>query len=759
MQVVANTSDNIVAKVLNKADQSATCKSFNNCYSNSLINEISPYLLQHAHNPVDWYTWGDEALKKAREENKPIFLSIGYSSCHWCHAMERETFTDLEIAELLNDNFIAIKVDRETRPDIDEFYGRAVLSLSGQLGWPISLFLTPETKPFQGGGYYNKTDFEKLLIDVSNNWANNHLIIINKADDTYESLINGNKVANEIVDIDSTLANKAVNNLLSISDDFNGGFGESAKFPREAWLFYLLNHSYYGEYKNEAWAALQLTLNKMISGGIYDQLGGGFHRYTIDPYWRVPHFEKMLYSQALLVSLYSRSIAIRPDERFRKIIVQTINFLLREMSDKHGGFYSSIDAESEGIEGKYYSWSEKEIDTILTAEESKLVKEIYGIDKYGDLDSQENVIYLSTSITEYLNNTNALHNSLRKKLLSLRTRLLEERNKRIKPLTDHKKIMAWNALTITALTEASIYLNQPEYLALAIKSANFIWDNFQTKDGFKRIRYKGVNAEAAQLEDYAYYLQSLVSLYDVSKKKVFLNRAIFVADQMLESFWDTESGGFYNVAKYQQSSLSIRPKISTDKTFPSANSVASNMLTRLSARTGNKEYLEKATDIISAFSSKINEVPHAYTGLLIVSNEIDNGEIDLPIYAANGHIRIDAVITKKSNKYYQLNIELSMEDNWHINSHTPLSNEIIPLKILSDNKDLYLKDIIYPQHEVVNLGLSHRPLAVYQDKIIITSHVSNISFTRSAIKIELQACNDKLCLPPESHVLYPRVLN
>ena len=759
MQVVANTDDNIVAKLVNKADQSVTCTSLNNCYSNRLINEISPYLLQHAHNPVNWYTWGDEALEKARDENKPIFLSIGYSSCHWCHVMERESFTDVEIAKLLNDKFIAIKVDRETRPDIDEFYGRAVLSLSGQLGWPISLFLTPETKPFQGGGYYNKADFEKLLIDVTDNWVNNHSIMLNKADDTYESLIIENKTTKKVVDIDSTQAKQAVNNLLLIADDFNGGFGESAKFPREAWLFYLLNHSYYGDYKNEAWAVLQLTLNKMISGGIYDQLGGGFHRYTIDPYWRVPHFEKMLYSQALLIRLYSRSIAIKPDDRFRKIIVQTIEFLIREMSDRHGGFYSSIDAESEGIEGKYYSWSEKEIDTILTAEESKLAKEIYGIDEYGDLDSQDNVIYLSTSIDEYLNNTNTLHNSLRNKLLNLRTKLLEERNQRIKPLTDHKIIMAWNGLTITALTEASVYLDQPEYLALAIKSANFIWNNFQTNDGFKRISYKGVNAEAAQLDDYAYYLQSLVSLYDVSKKKLWLNRAIFIADQMLENFWDTEIGGFYNVAIHQKSSLSTRPKTATDKTLPSANSVVSNMLTRLSVRTGNKEYLEKATDVLSVFSSKINKDPDDYTGLLIAANEIDNGEKDLPIYAANGHIRIDAVINKKSNKYYQLSLELSMDDNWHINSHKPLSNEIIPLKILSGTKNIHLKDIIYPQHDVVNLGLSHRPLAVYQGKVIITSHISNISFTRVAIKLELQACNDKLCLPPEVHLLYPRLDN
>jgi len=763
IDILSNTGSDIKlsnGEANSQHDKNDLCRHSNDCFTNSLINEKSVYLLQHAHNPVNWYAWNKEALEKAKKENKPIFLSIGYAACHWCHVMEKESFSNLDIAQLLNEKFVSIKVDRELRPDIDAFYGNAVMLMGGQLGWPMSVFLTPDSKPFYAGGYYTKADFEVLLQSISENWDRQEKNLISKADDIVASINANASLTGEALKIDVTQRNQAIKNLLSFVDDYNGGFGEGSKFPRESWLFLLLEHSYDGDYKNESWKALQLTLSKMARGGIYDQLGGGFHRYTIDPYWNVPHFEKMLYNQALLIRLYLRSNAIQPNDQYQNLAIQTLEFLINEMQDPQGGFYSSIDAESEHIEGKYYSWSKEEIDTVLTEEESKIAHEIYDIDKYGDIDNQENVLYIATSVNEYLSNHNISFEKLSDQLTNIRNKLLAVRNNRIKPSIDHKIIMAWNGLAITALAEASMHLNAPKYLASAIKSANFIWNNFQTDNAFYRINYMGVSEVAAQLDDYAYYIQALITLYDIDKDNIWLDRAVVLTNKMISIFWDHKNSGFYNVPIDQKAALPIRPKTAFDKTLPSGNSIAAQMLLRLAIRTGNTEYYQKAKGVLAAFSFSIEEVPSAYSGLLVTSHEIENGEKDLPIYAANGHIRIDALIKQNKPNKFELSLELNIDKKWHVNSNSPLDSSLIPLIISSGDKEsIQLNGIVYPAHEIVNLGFSQAPLAIYQGHKLIKAKMIINQDTNPVLKLGLQACNDKICLPPENYTLYPRFIN
>lgn len=752
---VINNNENI--------DKSNLCQDTKNCYTNDLINEKSAYLLQHAHNPVNWSTWNNEALERAKKENKPIFLSIGYASCHWCHVMEKESFSNVEIANLINANFIPIKVDRELRPDIDEFYGNAVMIFSGQIGWPMSVFLTPDTKPFYGGGYYNKEDFSAVLVNVADNWKKQPARLIEKANDIVSSINANTSAVTNTVNIDDALRQQAIKSLLSFVDDYSGGFGEGTKFPREPWLYLLLDHSYAGEHKSDSWNALRLTLDKMADGGIYDQLGGGFHRYAIDPYWHVPHFEKMLYNQALLIRLYLRSNAFHVNEQYKYIAIQTLGFLIDELQAPNGGFYSSMGAESEDIEGKYYSWSEDEVDNILTADESKIAREIYAIDKYGDIDNQKNVLYIASSVKEYAKNNNIPVNQLQLKLIDIRHKLLSKRNKRTKPLIDNKIIMAWNGLTITALSEASMYLNNPRYLKYAIKLANLIWDDFQSDSGFYRINYMGISEVDAQLDDYAYYLQALISLYDVDKNKQWLERAIAVSTMMIDKFWDEKNGGFYNVPINQKAALLIRPKTAFDKTLPSANSIAAQMFIRLAKRTGNDDYQDKAKVILSNFYSALKVVPTAYSGLLVAAHELQNEEKDLPAYAANGHVRIDAYINRinkqQNNSEMMLSVELSIDDKWHINSNKPLDRSLIPLMISSGDEHIRLENIVYPQHNIVTLGFSKSSLAIYKGNNVLKSKITIEYDSNPIVKIGLQSCNDKICLAPEEYTLYPRFIN
>jgi uncharacterized protein len=729
------------------------------CYTNRLILENSPYLLQHAHNPIDWYSWSKEALQKAKRENKPIFLSIGYAACHWCHVMEKESFDNLEIAGFINKHFIAIKVDRERRPDIDEFYGNAVMIFKGQKGWPMSVFLTPDGNPFQGGGYYTFSEFKALLLKVSNEWLKDQRSVIQQANEVVDVLQSRKQRQNVKIKIDNKLRKKSIKELLGIVDNYNGGFGEGSKFPREPWMYLLLGDSYSSK-GNDSSVALHAALKHMALGGIYDQLGGGFHRYAIDPYWKLPHFEKMLYNQALLIRLYLQANVIQPAPLYTRVVEQSAEYLLTEMRDPDGGFYSAQDADSAGEEGRFYIWHLNEWMKILSKEDAEFAAEIFDIDEYGETENEANVLYYSTSVEEYAEKHQISVNKLQLKLDQIRSKLLKVRNKRSRPARDEKIIMGWNGLIITALSESALHLNKPEYLEAAIKAANFIWMSMRKDMRFYRIHYNGRNSQSAQLDDYAFYLQALISLYDIDKNKLWLDRAEILTDSMLDLFWDKKQGGFFNVPIQVDAPLPIRPRSAFDKTLFSGNSTAAHMLIRLARRTGQDKYQRKADALMSFFAPEVKETPSAFSGLLLASQELREGEKDLPVYAARGHIRVDAYIKPVNDRDYELTVDLEFDDKWHINSNKPLQSHLIPTEIkLPNSSEWQLESIQYPKDEVIKLGFSRESLSLYQGHRQIKARLNTGRINLNpVISLQLQACDDRLCLPPEQRVLYPRLL-
>lgn len=729
------------------------------CFTNRLILEQSPYLLQHAHNPVNWYAWGKEAFDKAKRENKAIFLSVGYAACHWCHVMEEESFDDIEIANYLNENFIAIKVDREQRPDIDAFYGSAVTIMQGQLGWPMSVFMTPNKQPFHGGSYYPKKVFRQLLKNAAETWLIQEDFLIDKGRQVLEQIDLRNQLGNKIAKIDDTTRQQAINSLLSLIDNEQGGFGAGSKFPSENWLALLLDDSYGSSTTGASFTALRNTLTHMSYGAIYDQLGGGFHRYTVDPSWKTPHFEKMLYNQALLVPLYLRADQLRTDPLYRKTASQTLDFMMRKMRDPQGGFYSSLDADSEEGEGEYYLWHLAQWQTVLAKNDAKFAAEIFDIDEYGDTENKGNILYFYLTPEEYAEDHAFSVDEVLRRLDVIRKQLLHVRDKRRIPNIDHKIIMAWNSLAIHAFAQGAQYLNKPEYLDVATSAATFIWDKMRNKDDFYRTYYEGVGSQAAQLDDYVYFLQALISLYDVSQDKHWLAKAEIISNMMNDLFWDEKAGGFYDVAIDKDAPLPIRVKTGFDKALPSANAVATRMLVRLSRRTENDYYEEQAKTIVAVFSSQLIASPSAFASLLIASHERQVGELDLPLYAARGHVRVDAVMHAIDDDQYALRINIDLDDKWHVNSHTPLDETLIPTAIqLKDALGWQIKSIKYPQHERVRLGFIQQELALYQGNIEINTVLKKLKDNvNPVVELYLQACNDQVCLAPETLLLYPRV--
>ncbi len=732
------------------------------CYTNRLILETSPYLLQHAHNPVNWFSWNQQAFEKAKRENKPIFLSIGYAACHWCHVMEKESFDNVSIARLLNENFISIKVDREQRSDIDELYGNAVMLFQGQKGWPMSVFLTPEGKPFYGGGYYNRSDFSDLLIKTSNDWKKDEDEIKRQADDVLDKITAKKKHLNNGLKLNNELNNKAVKSLLSIADSYNGGFGEAAKFPHEPWLFLLLDNSYALDKNNDAQKTLNLTLLKMANAGINDQLSGGFHRYTTDPYWKEPHFEKMLYNQAMLIRLYLRANNIQKNPIFTQVAQQTVEFILADMRRSQGGFYAALDADTEGEEGAYYTWNLQQWQQALNDEDSLFAAEIFDIDEYGETKNESNVLYIYTALEDYARQYNLPLLSVQNRLFKIRKLLNEKRKKRKTPAIDKKIIMSWNALAITALTESSVAFNNQRYLNAAIQSANFIWDEMQDKKikGFYRSNINGVNSQLAQLDDYVFYLQALITLYDIDKNPLWLDRAKVINTMMLKLFWDKSEGGLYNMQVDKTAPLPVRLKSAFDMTLPSANPVAAQMLLRLARRTGDEAYLEKAETVLAVFSADVKEIPSAYSSWLVVLNELYQGEKDLPVYAAKGHIRIDALMSEISEGEYKITVSFDIENNWHINSNKPLSKFLIPTQLSVKNSAQWkLIKVQYPVAELLSLRVNSQPLKLYQGHKNIEIRLKELrTGYNPVLNLQLQACNDKLCLPPQQITLYPRLL-
>jgi uncharacterized protein YyaL (SSP411 family) len=584
-------------------------------HTNNLINETSPYLLQHAHNPVDWYPWGEAALSKALAENKPILLSIGYSACHWCHVMEHESFENEEIARLMNENFVNIKVDREERPDLDQIYMSAVQMMTGQGGWPMTMFLTPEGVPFYGGTYfppadrYNMPGFPRILASVAEAYRSQPDQVANTATAMLGELRRVGLAEPSRELLNTEVLDSAWRRIAKNYDSINGGFGGAPKFPPAMNLEFLLQ-THHRTGAPEALAMVSHTARKMAEGGMYDQLGGGFHRYSVDAKWLVPHFEKMLYDNALLSRMYLHTYQVTKNPAARRIAEETLDYVVREMTDAGGGFYSSQDADSEGEEGKFFVWTRQEILDVLGELEGSLFCDYFDVSERGNFEGQ-NILHITSSIEESADKNKVAVAELQDILDRGRQRLFAVREKRIKPGRDEKILTAWNGLMLTSFAEASAILERSDYRAIAEANAHFLLTNLR-KDGLLLRTCKDGEAKLnAYLEDYACLIAGLISLYEATGELVWIESAISLADKMIEQFWDDGEGGFYFTGKSHEQ-LIVRSKEFMDNATPSGNSIAALSLLRLALLTGNDDYRRRATAVLRLIADQIRRYPSAF---------------------------------------------------------------------------------------------------------------------------------------------------
>ncbi len=543
-------------------------------FTNELINESSPYLLEHAHNPVNWYPWGNNALEKAKKENKPLIISIGYSSCHWCHVMERESYSDTAVANYMNKYFVAIKVDREERPDIDQIYMSAVMLISGSGGWPLNAFALPDGKPFYATTYLPKNNWLDLLKQVENLYQTQNEKLAVQAKNITDGI---NQTEAEFKSVDK-IHNFEIKNFINIFDKWqpvidyqNGGFNGSPKFPLPVGWEFLLQYNYIT--KNEkALEAVTSTLNNIAMGGIYDQIGGGFARYSTDKFWKVPHFEKMLYDNGQLISLYSHAFQITKNSLYKAIIVETLNFINRELTNSNGGFYSSLNADSEGEEGKFYVWTYKEITEVLGIENAKIISAFYQVTTSGNWENGQNILYVKETKDSFAHKYGISENDFDKILIDSKEKLLKARNKRIRPSTDDKILTSWNALMLKGYIDAYNALGDENYINIAIKNATFLEINM-IKDSVLLRNYKDGKANIVGfLDDYALLAQSYIELYQVTFNIHWLSLAKKLTDYSINHFYDQNSGMFFYTSNQTESLIARKFEI-PDNVIPSSNSV------------------------------------------------------------------------------------------------------------------------------------------------------------------------------------------
>ena len=588
---------------------------------NRLSKETSPYLLQHQDNPVDWYPWGDEALERSRGEEKPIFLSIGYSACHWCHVMEHESFEDKEISEFLNSRFICIKVDREERPDLDQIYMQAVQLMSGRGGWPMSVFLTPDQQPFFGGTYWpptarmNMPGFDQVIRAVDDAWQNRRQQAIEQAAELTRHLQQSESEQSATAGLDRSLLMQAVSGLTRTFDFQNGGLGGAPKFPHSMDLQFLLR-VWFRTRDSHLLEMVTLSLDRMAQGGIYDHLAGGFARYSVDARWLVPHFEKMLYDNALLVNAYLEGYCATGKARYGEVATETLDYILACMTDSEGGFHSTEDADSEGEEGKFYVWSLDEIEEVLGSEVAERFCYVYDVSREGNFEGQ-NILNLPKSLEQCARARNWDVKQLREEMDAARKQLLRRRNQRIRPGKDDKILVSWNGLMIDAMARAAAVLQQPRFLEAAGNAAEFIWQQLSTDNGRLWHCWRHGRAKlAAYLDDYANLINSFITLYESSFQEHWLQRANQLALVLVEHFQDRQQGGFFYTADDHET-LIARNKDFHDSSVPSGNSMAATALLRLGKLTGNNEFLEAAERTFQVAMKVMQQAPSAAGQMLI----------------------------------------------------------------------------------------------------------------------------------------------
>jgi len=752
-------------------------KAGNPLFINRLIREDSPYLLQHAHNPVNWYNWGEEAFAAAAGEDKPIFLSIGYSTCHWCHVMEAESFDNVEIARLLNKYFVCIKLDREQFPDIDDFYMTGVQIITGQGGWPMSNFLLPDGRPFYAATYFPPGQFIDLLSKISQLWNQQRVELEQGAERTAKGIQQVLQGRQEIRDIELGPVSAAADRMLQREDPELGGLAGAPKFPQEPLLYYFLD----GAYRERSLRKLQFldkALTRMAEGGIYDQVGGGFHRYSTDSQWLVPHFEKMLYNQSQLSLLYLRAWRLTGNAFILRVVRQTLDYVLREMQQPEGGFYSATDADSEEQEGLFFVWNLAELRELLRPDELELVVALYAPSEAGNFEGA-NILALNQSLESY--SQGKPFNELESRLDQVLNKLLLDRQRRVAPLRDDKLIVAWSSAMATSLAWAGNELKEPRYLDAAIRAVDFIWaNNYVAGRTLYRICLNGQVSIPAQLEDYANLCEALLALFDVTGESDYLQKASRLMQDMLDLFWNEESGGFYLGPQHAGGPMLARSSSATDGATMSAYGVAVQCLALLQERRYLLNALTDAQEIdyenrlqlaIKAASAELDEFPPSHVTLLRALKHHLEGSI-LPIrYGAEGRLKLIAHRIPENNDGDQssqvlLQLRLSTLAGFHITTEVGDNPDLSPLRVEPDAEEKHwtVKDV-----EVIHMqdsggadeaGLLSRqfsqPLSQHfshelQLTVTLQSSGEVTDLFAGSIGIELcvQVCSDTVCFKPE----------
>lgn len=589
-------------------------------YSNALIGETSPYLLQHAYNPVNWQPWGDKALNKAKIENKPIIISIGYAACHWCHVMEHESFEDESVAKIMNENFVCIKVDREERPDVDQVYMQAVQLLSGRGGWPLNCFALPDSRPFYGGTYFPKENWKNLLLEIARLFQSEYEKVAEQA----TKLTNGVKKMDLAIknqtkeEFDEKLELNIWQNWQKYLDTDWGGRAGAPKFPMPTGLNYLISLAEYNK-DNNLLNAIELQLDRMALGGIYDQVGGGFSRYSVDERWHVPHFEKMLYDNGQLISVYSRAYRKFNKSLYKEIVDQSIAFIEREMMDQSGGFYASLDADSEGEEGKFYVWTKEEIEKLFP-EDTELVKAYFNIDGKAFWEKGNNVLFITSNDVDFANENKLSIKEWKEKKAAIQNKMLEERNKRVRPALDDKILTSWNALQLKGLTEAYLSFGNENHLNLALKNALFIIDKMKTSEGGLWRNFKNGNSSiTAFLDDYAFTIDAFIGIYQCTFEENWLIEAKDLLEYTLSNFYDDDSGMFFYTDSNSTHLVARKMELS-DNVIPASNSQMGINLFLLGSLFDNKDYLNKSKQMLRNMLGEIENGAAYYSNWALLLN-------------------------------------------------------------------------------------------------------------------------------------------
>ncbi len=758
--------------------------------ANRLAKETSPYLLLHAHNPVDWYPWGPEAFARAKAENRPIFLSIGYSSCYWCHVMERECFMDSAIAKLMNERFVNVKVDREERPDVDQVYMTA-LQAFGNGGWPMSMFLTPDGRPFYGGTYFPPKErqgmpaFPTILQGVAEAWRDERPAVEKAADRLAEAVRRSIAGATPKgrVPVSRAAVAEGRARLAEQFDPEYGGFGYSAenarrpKFPEPVNLVFLLD-----QHRRDAadggtkgvttspgpLAMVLATMDQMARGGIRDQLAGGYHRYSTSRYWIVPHFEKMLYDNAQLASAHLLAFEATGDPRWRAEAEATFAFVKRSMTSPEGGFFSALDAETEGEEGAYYVWSRDQVQQALgKGGAAEAFAQVYGLKRDPNFEKDRHVLLEPRSRADQAQTLKTTPEALEASLAPLRARLLAVRDARPSPLRDDKVLTSWNGLMIAAYADGFRLLKDPAHREAAEKAADFLLAKLRTPDGRLLRTYRGGTAKLpAYLEDYAFLAHGLLRLHAATGDPKRLTQARELTDRMIADFTDTEQGGFFYTADDHESLLA-RPKDPHDNALPSGNSVAIRNLVALAAATGEPSYLDHAGKALDAFGSAIAQNPAALPLMLVALDEYLDARpaaaADRPKDPVGGEVA--EVVTAKAalapkaevalGREFDVVVTLSIKDGWHLYANPVGDENLIPttLSLAPDQPATLVKVTYPPGEEKVLASGGPEKLALYEGPVKLTARVRldpQAKAIPEALRIVVrhQACNDRACLAP-----------